>query len=530
MPQSPSKTPDQIELVASPDDPPLGSTTLSEAEAAPEMERTIRSGSLAGKTMWAAIWILAMPVLIQQTMAACVGLVDKIIAGSLPEAIVRPAMDGIGVGSYVGWFVSIAMAGLGIGGQAIIARAMGAGNLAESRRALAQAISVSFFWGAIVGAAMYFGVHPMAKMASLSEASAMYCAQYVQTLAWYMPFAAVMMVGSMCMHGAGEAMKPSVIAIAVNLLNIVFTWFLSGVLISFGPRGAESLIIPNPSPYDPAVSGVVGIAAGSGLAYLFGAVFTLYVLSRGIRDLRLHVSEMPWDGSMVWRFVRIGIPNFMEGIAMWAVNLFVIQFIGQIARMQADDAMRLAGTQGPKPVAEGLHGAHMIAVQWEAFSFMPGFAIGVAAGALAGQYLGAGNPRKARQAILACTAIGAGIMGVLGIFFMFAGTMLTGIVSQDPVHLEEVPKLLFICGMVQVFFGITMVVRQGLRGVGDAMWTLIITTVSSYGVRLPLAWLLGVYLGYGLAGIWVGLCGEIVVRGVLFAARFLHGGWQHVRV
>ena len=33
-------------------------------------------------------------------------------------------LDGLGVGSYVGWFIGVAMAGLGIGGQALIARAM----------------------------------------------------------------------------------------------------------------------------------------------------------------------------------------------------------------------------------------------------------------------------------------------------------------------------------------------------------------------------------------------------------------------
>jgi Na+-driven multidrug efflux pump len=90
--------------------------------------------------------------------------------------------------------------------------------------------------------------------------------------------------------------------------------------------------------------------------------------------------------------------------------------------------------------------------------------------------------------------------------------------------------LLFVCGLVRVLFAITMVIRQGLRGVGDTMWTLIITSVSSYGVRLPLAWLLGVQLGYGLTGIWIGLCGELVVRALLFSSRFVHGGWKRVKV
>ena len=59
----------------------------------------IRSGSLAGKTMWGAIWFLAIPILIQQILIAMVGLADKIFSGALPEEIVLPAMDAIGIGS-----------------------------------------------------------------------------------------------------------------------------------------------------------------------------------------------------------------------------------------------------------------------------------------------------------------------------------------------------------------------------------------------------------------------------------------------
>ena len=522
-----SRRKDDQSLAAGPDDPPLSDIAMDEAEAEIDSRGVIRSGNLAGRTLWAAIWILALPVLVQQTMAATVGLVDKIIAGSLPATIVRPAMDGIGVGSYVGWFIGIAMTGLGIGGQALIARAMGAGDAHQSHRALAQSVAASSLWGAAVGVVMYFGVHGMVELAELSPLGALYCTQYVQTLAFFMPFCGIMMVGSMCMHGAGETLRPSLIAVAVNLINIVFTWALSGVEIAFGspadPGG--QWVLPNPSPFDPEQVGVIGIAAGSGIGYLFGAVLTLVVLFRGVKDLRLEMKHLPFDGSMIWRFVRIGVPNFFEGMAMWAGNLFVIRFIGQIALARAE-----AAEEGGAQVAEGLHGAHMIAVQWEAFSFMPGFAIGTAAGALAGQYLGAGSPSDARKAIFICTVIGSVIMGLLGLVFIFGGEFLTSIISHDPVHLQETPRVLFICGLIQVFFAITMVVRQALRGVGDTKWTLIITVLSSYGVRLPAAWLLGVHMGYGLAGIWMGLCGELIIRAAMFSARYLHGGWQKIRV
>ena len=55
-------------------------------------------------------------------------------------------------------------------------------------------------------------------------------------------------------------------------------------------------------------------------------------------------------------------------------------------------------------------GVHIVAVQWEAFFFLPGFAIGTAAGG--GQYLGANDPKQARRAVWLCVLITAAAMGV----------------------------------------------------------------------------------------------------------------------
>lgn len=514
-PISPPPLPPQTSTAVDPD-APHGALVLSETEALEQAEGSIRSGKLAGKTMWQAIWILALPVLFQQAMAACVGLVDKMLAGSLPSDVVVPAMDAISIGTFIGWFINIAMAGLGVGGQVLIARGMGSGDLATGHRALGQSVILSVVWGAFIGLAMWLIAEPLGRFSGLSDQATVFCRQYVGTIALSMPFCGLMMVGSMCLHGAGETTKPSIIAIVVNVVNIIFAWLLSGVDLKIG----EWFVVPKLTAIDPSTFGVIGIGAGTAISWMVGGLLTLAVLRRGVKDLRLTGADLRPDGSMCWRMTRVGVPNFLEGIAMWAVNLFVMNFIGQIALRQAVEGE-------PK---EGLIGAHLITVQWEAISFLPGFAMGTAAGALAGQYLGAGNARMARRAILACTWCAVTFMGLMGLVFIFEGEPLTMLISRQEIHVRHVPNLLILCGLVQVFFAIVMVLRQGLRGAGDANWTLFITFVSCYFVRLPAAYILGVSLGFGIEGVWMALCGELVIRAGLFALRFFHGGWQTIRV
>ncbi|MHC4129196.1 MAG: MATE family efflux transporter [Planctomycetota bacterium] len=472
----------------------------------------IRSGKLAGRSMWSAIWILALPVLLQQTMAAFIGLVDMIYAGRLPPDIVVSSLDAISIGAYVGWFVTIAMTGLGIGAQALIARAMGAGDPGQSHRALGNAVVLSVAWGVAVGIVLWFAAPPLAVICRLTGQTADLLVAYVQIIAYAMPFAGLMLVGSMCLHGAGETTLPSLIAVGANVVNVIVSWVLSGVDITFG-----DWTLMNPFSFDLYLH---GIAAGTAISYFVGGVLTLWVVRRGVKDLRLETRDLAVDRSMAVRIFRVGVPGFFDSIMMWVANLLVLVVIGLVAAAEAVDGV-------PK---QGLQGAHMIAVRWESFSFLPGFAIGTAAGALAGQYLGAGSPAMARRAILACIGMGCVVMGALGLVFIFGADLLTRVISGEAVHRAEAPPLLVIGGAVQVFFAVSMVIRQGLRGVGDTRWTFVITTGASFGIRLPAAWVLGVWAGLGLQGVWLGLCGEIVLRAGFFAWRFLHGGWKRIEV
>ena len=493
----------------------MGASPEDLLEPLAEPAGSIRSGSLVGKSMWAAIWFLAIPILIQQILVACVGLADKIFAGALPEEVVLPAMDAIGIGSYIGWFIAIAMSGVGIGAQALISRAMGSGDTQQGHKVLGQSLVLAFFWGIVIAVALWWFAKPLGDFCQLSPDAKMYLVQYIRVLAIGMPACSVMTTGAMALHGSGDTIRPAAVTVVVNIVNVFVSWSVSGANVRLGHATLD-----NPFTWD---LHVVGIAIGTALAYVVGALLIIAVLMRGIKDLKLYMRDLAPDFSLFLRIAKIGIPNFFEGLSMWVANLFVLQFIGQIAVNMSIES------DGHQTVVQGLQGAHVIASQWESFSFLPGFAIGVAAATLAGQYLGANNVKQARKAILACVFLAVLFMGTLGLVMVFAGSTLTSMISTEPMHLELAPKLLFIAGVTQAAFAVMMVIRQALKGVGDTVWTMIITTVSSWGIRLPAAWFLGVHLEMGLVGIWYALCGELIIRALMFCARFKFGGWvRHI--
>ena len=143
----------------------------------------IRSGKLAGLSTLGAIRVVALPVLLQQFLQAMVGMVDKMLAGRLPENQVLAALDAIGIGSFVGWFIGIAMAALGVGGSAIIARSMGAGRADEAGVALRRSMEFSLVWGALVGSILWLGADPISRLMELSPGADSFYRQYIGIVA-----------------------------------------------------------------------------------------------------------------------------------------------------------------------------------------------------------------------------------------------------------------------------------------------------------------------------------------------------------
>ena len=180
--------------------------------------------------------------------------------------------------------------------------------------------------------------------------------------------------------------------------------------------------------------------------------------------------------------------------------------------------------------------------------------MGVAAATLAGQYLGMNRPDLAKKAVFRCTVIASVIMGGLGVVFIVFAREITDAMSEQAAHMELVPPLLITCGIVQIPFAIGIVFRSAMRGAGDVKWVMGMTWFATYGMRLPLAYLVsGVdipipevfgggiivnpklfeqWFGIepGLPALWIALCSEMFLRGVLFSIRFFQGGWLKAKV
>lgn len=484
-----------------------------------------RTGRLKGLTMGAAIFVLAWPVVIESFLNSLVGLVDTKLSASLERGV--EATDAIGGASYILWFISLVIMAISIGATALISRSVGKGRLGVANVILGQSFTLAVVAGMAMALIVWLFAGSLSEVLNMTPAVSGYFRDYMGVIALGVPFMFVLFAMIACSRGAGDSISPLVAMVARNAVNMAVSWLCSGVTV-FGltsPLGLDW--------------GVKGIAFGTVVGDLVGMLIVLSMAFSGRWSIRLKIRRMRLHTVTLYRMVRLAVPNFLETFGMWLGNFLVIALVGLLA-VQTNRT--------------GLLGAHIIGVRIEAFSFMPGFGMGIAAATLAGQYLGMGRADLAKRAVFRCTVIAGSIMGLLGVCFFVFARQITAAMSDQPEHMELVPPLLIICGLIQVPFAIGIVFRSAMRGAGDVRWVMGLTWFSTYGLRLPLAYLIsGVdipipgFLGGGiitnprlfeawfglepgLTAMWIALCSEMTLRGVLFSGRFFQGGWLKARV
>jgi Na+-driven multidrug efflux pump len=146
------------------------------------------------------------------------------------------------------------------------------------------------------------------------------------------------------------------------------------------------------------------------------------------------------------------------------------------------------------------------------------------------RYLGAGRPDLAEQAAKEGLRWALGTMLLMGALLAVFAPQFVSVFVDDEEVIDTGARLLRIFAIAFPFMGLHASLGGALRGAGDVRYVLGVLTLTAWGVRIPVAALLGIAAGLGAPGAWVGATAENMVRGLLIFRRFRQGKWREKRV
>ncbi|EEP74027.1 LOW QUALITY PROTEIN: efflux protein matE, partial [Micromonospora sp. ATCC 39149] len=172
-------------------------------------------------------------------------------------------------------------------------------------------------------------------------------------------------------------------------------------------------------------------------------------------------------------------------------------------------------------------GAHQIAVQLWFFTALMLDALAIAAQALVGAALGAGDAAGARALARRMALLGA-VCGVAfaGLIAVGAG-LVPGLFSSDPQVREQAMVAWPWLVALQPIGGVVFALDGVLIGAGDVRYLRNLTIVAAFGGFLPAIWLAYAF-DLGLGGIWAGLTLFVLLRLAALLLRLRSGGWAVV--
>jgi len=273
----------------------------------------------------------------------------------------------------------------------------------------------------------------------------------------------------------------TIAVVSANLINAAVNWVLVFGHLGFPAMGAEG-------------SGWATCASRIYMASCLIGYLLIhdYRQQTGLRDISLRP-----DAARIRRLIALGLP---------AATQMALE-CGVFATATA-----LAGRLEPVALA-----AHQIALNLASFTFMVPLGISSAGAVRVGQALGRRDVNAAERSGWTALFLGAIFMMGAGTGFIVFPSALFRLFTPDQAVIATGSALLLVAAVFQLFDGV-QVVATGvgvLRGSGDTRTPLLSNLVGHWVLGLPVGYALCFRWGWGVVGLWVGLCIGLVAVAVV---------------
>lgn len=413
---------------------------------------------------------LAVPVIAAELGWMSMGVVDTLMVSPLGAA----PLGAVGIGSML--FIAVAVFGMGLllGLDTTISQAFGARDDAACAQWLvaglwlagAACVPLAALLWALYASLEHLGLHPTVEPL---------VRQYLLIVSLSLPPLLLYAAVRRYLQARSRVVPIAIALVSANVVNIAANWALV-----YGHLGLPAL-------------GVRGAA----WATLISRSYLFLVLAGAIWAGWRHGAARPlsWRPAMtrLRPLIALGLPAAAH--LAFEVSIFTA-------------ATALAGRLLPDALA-----AHHIALNIASVVFMIPLGVSSAGAVLVGQGVGQRDGVRAARAGWTAIALVTVIMLCSAAAFWWRPHLWVGLFTTDQAVIDIGARLLLVAAAFQVFDGLQVTATGVLRGIGETRLPMLASLVGYWGVGLPLGYWSCFTAGYGVIGLWLGLCAGLMLVG-----------------
>ncbi len=456
---------------------------------------------------------LATPTVLAMLTQSVVNEVDIVFFSWLPCPESSNAQAALLPSLILLWLFGGSLSAISVGTQALAAR-----RFAQQKNADAGAVLVnSWFFSLTAGILFTIGgylslphvLSALIKVPEVRQAATEY-------LNWRL-----LGIVSMAMtfsfksffDGIGKTHVHLFSAIVMNALNIVLC-----MIFIFGHWGAPRMGIAGAG-----LAGFVSTWLGL-LIMILWATFAKYRNPFGPFNLK------KLDRSLTRDILKLSIPSAIATVAVMSGFALFAMIVSKLDALAGATALINPSCPGGK--AEAVNSAATtVIVGVLKLTFTACLAFGTSTATLVSQSLGEGNPDKAERFGWVSVRLGLIIFGVVGVLegVIFPRQILA-IVSHSPAVIDAALMPMRVMGICTPAIAVGMILTQALFGAGNTRFVMVVELILHFVCLVPLAWLLGITLGYGLMGIWSAAVTYVALLSAVMVWKFRSGDWKAIKI
>lgn len=422
---------------------------------------------------------LAYPVIIGQLGFIMMGVVDSLMVGKLGSTFLAAAS----LGNSLTFIIFIVGIGISMAVTPLVAISVGARKFEECGIYFRQSLLVNLIIGFLMMLVVYFLADFITIFGQKKDVVPL-AISYTKILSFGAIPLMIFQTYRQFIEGLSIMRPAMIVVIAANLINALVNW-----LLIFGKLGFPELQLDG-----------AGWATFSSRVFMWLAlmIFVMNVKYFKQYDVSFHFKNINFP--VIKRILSIGLPSgFQYFFEVGAFSFAVI----------------MVGWLGSKELA-----AHQIAINLASISFMAALGISAAGSIRVGNEVGRKDISETRKAGFTAIFLGASMMFCAGIIFIIFRNLLPTFYINEKDVIEIASTLIVIAALFQLSDGTQAVGIGILRGLTDVKIPTAITFIAYWIVGLPVGYLFGFILDYGVQGVWIGLLFGLTTSGILLTLRF----------
>ena len=424
---------------------------------------------------------LGIPIVLGQLGIVLVGLADNIMVGRYGTADLAAA-------SFVNSVFNIPILfGLGFsyGLTPLVGQYYGRGDKFRVGGLLRNSLLVNLCIGVLLSVIMwilYLYVDRMGQPEELLPIIRPYFLLQLASLVFVMMFNSFKQFAD----GITDTITPMCIMLSANLLNIIGNYILI-----YGKFGAPTLGLAG-----------AGISTLVSRVLMFVAFIMLFYRRSGYRRYLVGYKRTNYNRSDVGILnkmgMMVGLQMGME-TALFSVSGVMIGWLGTVA---------LA--------------AHQVVVAVSTLGFMVYYGVGAAISVRVSNFYGRGDVINVKQATMAGFHLIFVLAAAMACFFFFSRGYIGCIFTTFPEVIHLVAVLMIIMVFYQFGDCLQITYANSLRGIADVTSMAVISFIGYFVIALPVSYILGFVLNWGIEGIWIGYPVGLTLTGVMLCSRYYY--------